>query len=119
MTTGRQVVKAVVLGILVASSTVAMPQATPSPAPAAGPMQIEVKFTRARDLADLNRLCRGAVLDASGRACSYAAGDPGTCVIVALEPQSFNDMPRLVAFGREIMECLGTRGSAMAAAGER
>ena len=84
-------------------------------------MQIEVQFMRARDLADLNRLCRGAVLDASGRACSYSVGDPaqGTCVIVALEPQSFNDMPRLVAFGREIMECLGARGSAMAAAGKR
>jgi hypothetical protein len=110
-----------VLGILLASSAGAMAQGAATPGKASGLVEIQVQFTRARDLADLNRLCRGAVLDASGRACSYAVGDPaqGTCVIVALEPQSFNDMPRLVAFGREIMDCLASRGTAMAAAARR
>ena len=83
---------------------------------------IDVELKRARSADDLRRLC-GAAIDAVGRSCSFrraaSDGNGSTCVIVTIEPEHFNDMPRLVTFGREVLGCLSAGGAPMAAGTKR
>jgi hypothetical protein len=112
---------------LLAIALLGVPMASPAQsmlAPGAtGAPELDIQFKRARTVDDLRRLC-GPLADPSARGCSYSQRDPQaasgvTCVIVALEPDSFNDFPKLLQFGRETWNCLASRGAPLAASARR
>jgi hypothetical protein len=76
-----------------------------------GVTEVEIEFTRARNLEDLRRLCATHGAEASGPTCSFSRRDGSSrvCVVVAIEPETFNDTARLVLFGREALRCLLAR----------
>jgi hypothetical protein len=111
-------VKILTSSILCGAPLVAFSQSNPQLAALTGTIDIEIQFTRAHGIDELRRLCAGTAMDATSRSCSFSEasvhGGSPTCVIVALEPETFNDMARLVAFGRETLNCLAEHNAPMA-----